>query len=289
MTFQQQYKVDYEYVSIQSRDSNGSIFTHYYFWVKNRSIAAQGKNLSVQAIEQELRNGPPSYLTFQNIIDAAPGLPYRYDAITISGLGFIVTKDDTYKLRFTRNFTLRAELEDAFGSALKNVHTEWGLIRPAQKRRIPENLWNKLVDSMAGEDAAGNTVPSLRRVLYDERTGANTRLGFGPEQTLAPHNILIPSVLFVILNTKLIDSSGEFPIPDFISILDFGQSDKWFNTPANVRTTMSAIWNNAKAIQVNEIFFAALEDILASNLELSDIFKTSRLSAYSIHITPPNT
>ncbi|MBT9137484.1 MAG: hypothetical protein DDT31_00015 [Syntrophomonadaceae bacterium] len=289
LTFQQQYKVDYEYVSIQSRDSNGSIFTHYYFWVKNRSIAAQGKNLSVQAIEQELRNGPPSYLTFQNIIDAAPGLPYRYDAITISGLGFIVTKDDTYKLRFTRNFTLRAELEDAFGSALKNVHTEWGLIRPAQKRRIPENLWNKLVDSMAGEDAAGNTVPSLRRVLYDERTGANTRLGFGPEQTLAPHNILIPSVLFVILNTKLIDSSGEFPIPDFISILDFGQSDKWFNTPANVRTTMSAIWNNAKAIQVNEIFFAALEDILASNLELSDIFKTSRLSAYSIHITPPNT
>ncbi len=122
LTFQQQYKVDYEYVSIQSRDSNGSIFTHYYFWVKNRSIAAQGKNLSVQAIEQELRNGPPSYLTFQNIIDAAPGLPYRYDAITISGLGFIVTKDDTYKLRFTRNFTLRAELEDVFGSALKNVH-----------------------------------------------------------------------------------------------------------------------------------------------------------------------
>lgn len=288
LTFQQQYKLDYEYVSITTRDSDGSPSTvFYYFWVKNRSVVAQGKKLSVQATAQDLRDGPPAYLTFQTLDTGMIGSgstsdPYRYDAITIKGLSYLVTQDDTYKLRFTRNFTLRADEVDVYGAELKNVHTEWGLIRPRQKVKIPEALWNKLVDSMAGEDAAGNAVPSLKRVLYDERTDSVTQFGFGSEQTLAPFQLLRSSVEFTVLNTTLVDTSGSVPVPDFISVLDFNQSDTWFSSPANVRTTMSTIWNGAKATQINEIFFAALEDILASNLQMTDIFKTSRLSAYSV-------
>lgn len=291
LSFQRQYKVDYEYVANQSRDTDGSpSTTYYYFWVKNRSVVAQGKKLSVQSIAQELRDGPTSYLTFQTLDTGMIGTgtvsdPYRYDAITISGLSYLVTKDNAFKLRFTRNFTLRADPEDVYGSELKNVHTEWGLIRASQKTKVPETLWDKLVDSMAGEDGAGNAVPSLRRVLYDERTGSATQFGFGPEQTLAPSNLLIESVKFTILNTTLVDTSGSSPVTDFISVIDFNESDSWFDTPAHVRSTMSAIWNGAKSAQVNEIFFAALEDILASNLQLTDIFKTSRLSVYSIRTT----
>jgi hypothetical protein len=293
LQFQQQYKLDYEYVSITTRDSEGAPSTvYYYFWVKNRSVIAQNKKLSVQAIVQELRDGPPSYLTFQTLDAGMIGSgissdPYRYDAITISGLSYLVTKDDTFKLRFTRNFILRVDEVDVYGSELKNTHTEWGLIRPGQKYKIPESLWNKLVDSMAGEDSAGNAVPSLRRVLYDERNGSFTQFGFEAEQTLAPSGLLTASVEFTALNTKLVDTSGAVPVPDFISVLDFNASDSWFNTPANVRATMNSIWNGAKVAQINEIFFAALEDILASNLELTDIFKTSRLSAYSIRTVTP--
>ena len=290
LTFQQHYKQDYEYVALPQRDSEGAITsTLYYFWVKSRSVVAKDKKLSTQAIVQYLRDGPDNYLTFQprpgttSAEDTMLGTgsasdPYRYDAITISGLSYVVTKDATFKLRFTRNFTLRDDPEEL---NLKNVHTEWGLIRAGQKSRIPESLWNKLVDSACGEDAAGNPVPALRRTLYDERNGSTTQFGFGPEQTLAPSSLLTASIEYTILNTTLEDTSVEPPVPDFISFLDFSQSDTWFATPASTRQTLTDIWANAKVSQINEIFFAALNDVLASNLELTDIFKTSRLSAYT--------
>ena len=66
--------------------------------------------------------------------------------------------------------------------------------------------------------------------------------------------------------------------------LDFSQSDTWFSTPTNARNTLTKIWNEGKVSQINELFFAVLEDIVASNYEMTDIFKTSRLSAYSIKV-----
>jgi hypothetical protein len=290
LTFQKQYKLDYEYVSLPVRDSEGSFSsTLYYFWVKNKSIAAKGKKISISSIAQELRDGPPNYLTFQNLLVPTSDKPYRYDAITISGLSYIVAKDDTYKLRFTRNFTLR---DDPQNLDLKDTHTEWSLIRPGQRTKIPESMWLKIVDSIAGEDAAGNSVPSLRRVLYDERTGGSTQYGFGAEQTLAPRTLLVSSITDTIVNTKLIDKTvppdadGNYPA-DFMSFLDFNAQDEWFATPSASRATMTDIWTKGKPVQINEVFFAALNDILASNYELSDIFKTSRLSAYSIKVIAP--
>ena len=284
LSFQQQYKQDYEYVALPTRDREGALSsTIYFFWVKNKTTPALGKKQSVQSIAQQLREGPVNFLTFQNMSTEAP---YTYDAITISGLSYVVTKDDTFKLRFTRNFTLRDDPEEL---NLKNVHTEWALMRPGQKQRIPETLWNKLVDSIVGIDAAGNVVPAIRRTLYDERNGTRTQFGFGPEQTLAPSALLKSSIVDSIVNTKLVDDSGKVVVPDFITFLDTNldeaEAEKlWFNDPATARKTMTDIWNQAKVVQVNEIFFAALNDILASNYELSDIFKTSRISAYSIKV-----
>lgn len=282
LTFQQQFKQDYEYVSLPVRDRDGSLSsTLYYFWVKNKTTPAAGKKLSVQSITQELRNGPANFLTFQNFLEAGGGEPYRYDAITISGLSYIVTKDDTFKLRFTRNFTLRDDPEEL---NLKEVHTEWTLIRKGQKTRIPEALWRKLTDSVAGVDAAGNVVPAIRRVLYDERHGTRSQFGFGSEQTLAPAGLLRSSMIHTILNTGLLDTSTSVPIPDYITFLNFDESETWFSDATAARKTMTDIWNQAKVSQVNEIFFSVLSDILAANYELEAIFKTSRLSAYSIKV-----
>ena len=274
------------------RDSDGTpSSTLYYFWVKNKTTAARGKKLSVQAITQALRDGPTNYLTFQNLKEAAGALPYRYDAISLSGMSYAVTKDDTFKLRFTRNFTLRDDPQEL---DLKDTHTEWMLLRPGQRTPIPEALWRKLTDALAGEDISGNAVPALRRVLYDERNGTTTRFGFGAEQTLAPQDLLISSVTYTIVNTQLTNTNvppsvdGVYP-PDFLDFLDFDAQDEWFATPAAARQTMTDIWTKGKPTQINEIFFAALNDILANNLELTDIFKTSRLSAYSIKIAPTST
>jgi len=291
LSYQRQYKSDYEYVSVPTRNTEGSLSSNvYYFWVKNKNTVAKGKSLSISSIAQNLRDGPANFLTFQNLLEPTSTLPYRYDAITISGLSYLVGKDDTFKLRFTRNFTLRDDPQDL---DLKDTHTEWSLIRPGQRTKIPEALWQKLTDSVAGVDAAGNDVPSLRRVLYDERNDSNTQYGFGAEQTLAPRDLLVSSIIQTIVNTKLInttvpaDADGNYP-SDFIEALNFDEQDSWFDTSVHARKTMTTIWTSAKPTQINEIFFAALDDILASNYELTDLFKTSRLAAYSIKVVPHN-
>lgn len=204
----------------------------------------------------------------------------KYDAITISGLSYVVTKDDTFKLRFTRNFTLR---DDPNQLDLKDTHTEWALIRPGQKTRIPEALWQKVMNTAAESDPASNILPAPRRTAYDDRNGTRTKYGFGADQVLAPPELVRSTLTFTVLNTSLVDDTGTVPIPDYISFLDFSESDTWF-TKENARNTLTRIWNEAKVSQVNELFFAVLEDILANNYELTDVFKTSRLSAYSIKV-----
>ncbi len=71
---QRQFKVDYQYVAIPIRGEDGSFTTtKYFFWVKNRSVAARSKNLSVKAITQLITTGPSQYLTFQNIHEETHG------------------------------------------------------------------------------------------------------------------------------------------------------------------------------------------------------------------------
>lgn len=73
LLIQRQYKVDYQYVEVPIRGSDGTLSTtKYFFWVKNRSTAARKKSLSVKAIAQLIANGPSQYLTFQNIYAVEP-------------------------------------------------------------------------------------------------------------------------------------------------------------------------------------------------------------------------
>jgi hypothetical protein len=66
-----------------------------------------------------------------------------------------------------------------------------------------------------------------------------------------------------------------------MSFLDFSEMDTWFATTDSTRSLLTLIWNRAKVSQINELFFAVLEDIAAANYGLTDIFKTSRLSVQS--------
>jgi hypothetical protein len=280
LLIQRQYKTDYQYVQIPVRDTDGSITsTTYYFWVKGRTTAAPKNNLSVKAVARLLVEGPSQYLTFQNINNTSGA--WRYNALALAGLNYVVTKDDTFKLRFTRNFTLR---DDPNQIDLKDTHVEWALIRPGQRTKIPEALWNKMVNTACAADAAGNTLPSPRRASYDARNGTRTRFGFGDDQVLAPTELVTSTLLFTILNTSLVDESGTVPIPDYMMFLDFDQSALWFSDSNMTRGTLTKIWNEGKPSQINELFFAVLQDILSANYEVSDIFKTSRLSAYSIKV-----
>ena len=275
-----QYRFGYNHSVLSTRDENGKVAnTKYYFWVKNKNTPVPGSAMSVQQAKNLLVNGPSLYMTFHDICPATGSLPVRYDAITLSGINKFVGRDNTYKIRFTRNFTLR---DDPNELDLKNVHAEWSLLRPAQNVRIPLNLWEKLVDSACGQDIVGNGLPNQNLRDYDDRHGSTNRYGLGKGQVLADQEQVIASIKYTILNTQLTLNLGGNLVPDYIQVLNLSQLDKYFDTPENIRKTLDLVWREARPKQINEIFFAVINDALANNFEFKDIFKTSRLSIYSI-------
>ena len=280
-----QYKTDYEYVSTNVRDASGNITgQHYYFWVKDKTIPVKNRLISSQQAAQLLRDGPSAYMTFQNLVTGVDELT-RYKGITIAGLNSLITKDNTFKIRFTQDLTLR---DDPNQIDLKNVHTEWTLIRPNQREKIPLTLWSKLVDSACGKNIAGDNLPSLARAAYDDRNLTSTRYGFGPDQVLAERSLIIASLTNTILNPKTEEYKKGGSIPLIIQGIDRSAYTQWFATPESSRKIMEFIWKTATPAQINELFFEVLQDALANNYEFSDIFKTSRLSAHSIITVDPS-
>lgn len=186
-----------------------------------------------------------------------------------------VTNNDTYKLRFVHNETLRDDPEQI---SLRNVHTEWVLLKKSQNSKIPSSLWEHLTNAAAGQDLNGNTLPSPVRADYDARNGTRSSFGFSSGQILADTELVRATIKNTILNTSLEIRISGSTIPDYITALNFDDADDWFKDASSARATMDLIWSSARARQINEIFFAVLEDALANNYEFTDIFKTSLIS-----------
>jgi len=189
-----------------------------------------------------------------------------------------VKKTDSFKLRFLKDFTLRNDPEQL---KLKNVHTEWMLLRENQLTPVPEALWLSLTNAICGQDVSGNPLPSQARNNYDSVNGTNYRYGFGLGQIYADTANVTATVLHTILNTKLTINIGTRVIPNYITALNFNQSSTWFSTPSAARTTMALIWTTATGQQINEIFFNTLNDALNNNYEFTDLFKTSLITVNS--------
>jgi hypothetical protein len=274
---QVQYRKDYQYTQLEVRDEIGNVVgKRYYFWVADKVTAGANKNMSIQQAARLLKDGPDTYALLARALVSSGKA--AFDSCAIAGLRRYVTKNNAYKLRFLRDFTLR---DDPEGINLKNTHTEWTLLRRNQLSRIPKQLWDKLTDAAAGVDAGGNPVPSQARIDYDEKYGTNLRFGFGQGQIFADTELVRASITNTILNTKLTIKVGNTVITDYITALDRSKSGEWFKDPTAARATMDLIWATARARQINEIFFEALEDALANNYEMTDIFKTSFITVQS--------
>jgi hypothetical protein len=304
------YRYDYQYVVQPIRNSSGAITGNtYYFWVQNKAIP-YGKNLiNCKEASSLLRSGPTLYLTFQDMriisddgydrqidrrtggetikffdltrfeINSLTSLTMIYKAITIANLGTYVTKDNTYKLRFTRDFTLRNDPNEL---DLKNTHTEWSLIRPNSRTLIPASLWELVVDSACGINVLGESLPSSILIDYDKRHGTKTRFGFNKNQILIDTYQVRNSLIQAILNPKTTKWLNGQYVPDMINSIDYTNASNWFSTPTSTRSLLTNIWNTASAIQINGIFFEVLNDALSNDYEFSELFKSSMLSVHSI-------
>lgn len=269
------FKIDYEFVQNDVRSLDGGIIgKKYYFWVTGKTTTKS--KLPTTTISELLKNGPTQYVVFPSTTSFA-----------VFGLNYLVAKNDTFKLRLVNDLTLRS---DPNGLDLKNTHEEWTLIRKGQRQKVPETLWNKIVDSICGADISNQELPYRSIVEYDARNNTSTIYGFGDGQVIAPREILVKTIFDTITNSKVtieFDLTGNI---DFIGsdVLDWNNPEEWFDTPENTRRTMENIWAKAKNSQINEIVFAAIEDACAYIEDMTHLIKTSRLSAYSIRIINPS-
>ncbi len=284
---QTRYKIDYQYTQRITRNSDGNIAgTKYYFWVKDKTIPQTGKSTSLRTAAQLLQYGDSTYMIFSRLTDDTNSdSGVAYDSCAISGLGTNVSKIDSYKLRFIRNFTLRDDPEEI---QLKNVHTEWTLIRERMPTKLPAQLWLALTNAVCGQDAVGNQLPSQTRINYDTKYGTNTRYGFGSDQIFVESDLALTTIINTILNTSVQLKIGDLTITDYITALGITSSStaeqiesNYFSTPEQSRGTMTLIYNTSRASQINEIFFSVLNDALANNYQFTDLFKTSLITANS--------
>jgi hypothetical protein len=282
-----QFKFDYPHTKRDQYTEYGYRGTpKYYFWAKDIKSKMSGKALSTSVISNLLVNNTDPYaiiqsLKFFNPIDERPN---RYSLLTVKNLSQFVTASNTYKLRITTDFSLR---DKNTSLDLKNVHSEWILLREQQSNKIPRELWDSVINSMCAENAIGEKLPSYRRELYDRTNGTDYRYGFGQDQVLADQSIINATVSYTIQNTSLnkyINATDY--IPDTIDFNSFGKDstgtnydisklDFYLSSTVEIRKLMENIWTKASPKQINEIFFAVLNDVLAQNNDLKDLFKTS--------------
>lgn len=280
-----QWVHDYPHVYEEKRNSLGGLTVkNYYFWVSDKVAPAKGNALGVKKVADLLRwhdgtYAVPQVFKFFNQIDARPN---RYGLLSIKDLSRYVKVEDTYKLRLTRNPILR---DDDRNLDLKNVHVEWKLLRAFQPSRLPRVLWDLLTDALTGETAIGQVLPFEPLSSYDERNDTAVRYGFEETQIFVDPGVAKETLKYTVLNTRVDKYENGQLVPDYIGEPIFStdqtveeQLDSYLDTSASIRIFMSDLWRFAKPKQLNEIFFAVLEDAAAANPELTDFFKTSFIS-----------
>jgi hypothetical protein len=139
--------------------------TTYYYWVKNKTTVPQiDSRISDVATVSNLMTSP---LT-QGLSYFAPISP---NSFMIANVVNNLTKDNSVLQINYRNRKVKDKTDKA--------HAQWLLIREGYSdTQIPNQIWNKLLDSSCGFDRVGNTVPDTT-LSPNDRYGSKVR----PRQT----------------------------------------------------------------------------------------------------------
>lgn len=202
--------------------------------------------------------------------------PDRHTQAVVRGLRGLVTSDRRFTLRYTRDFTLRDNLENGSTSLeLKQAHEEWQLIRQEQPFLIPRGLWDKVTESMVGYllTDASVRVPSLERELYDSTYETDTRFGLREGQAFTDGATALQTIL-----GDLQDPENEFPSVDINTFFAIHN----FDTAEGIVDAMDAIYETFTFTDVNRIYFAIVHDAFSFKQEYPDIFKTSMVAIHGI-------
>lgn len=304
-----QWKKDYKFSrSVIALDSSGTPILNYYYWVEQSTTrSTDAASMSLAEIKQYLVLMPDPYFIVQKPLDSYAqvngfgydqrdygtiwsmgdlpeffyNIPIMYRQAVIRNVSKYINDNNRYMLQFTRDMTLRDDLQTTTDQMnLKEKHSEWLMFRQNQSNNLPANLWDKLTESLSGVSLLdGTPVPSLDRVLYDDRYGTETRYGLTLGQTFVDKNIGLATLM-----AYLQDPTRDFTPVDIDNF--FFRHD--FTTPSGITAAMVEIYNTFGAEHVNGIWFEMLHDALSSKSKYKGLLKTSWVALHGIRILEVN-
>lgn len=136
-------------------------YSKYYFWVKDKTTVDQnqfGRTIPVLSVKHLIEN-PKG----QGIMHAAA---IKNDAIGLYNCSSKVVGTDT---------VLHVDYDTKINSSV--IHSEWELATESAEAgisKLPERIFGKMLDSLAGVDSFGNTVPDPRLAVQN-RYGIDIR------------------------------------------------------------------------------------------------------------------
>lgn len=183
---------DVEFVESQTIDKyTGGPITRYYYWVEGlTSTITNNKNLSVVEIAELIRAPQNSERPYAAFLSPS--------TIGLWNIGDLLVDSD---------IVLHVDYD-----VVKNdniIHSEFQLVQEnSASSSIPDKIVRKLIDSLCGQDSAGNPVPDPA-LLEAEQIG----ISFRPRQSVfrdqkAALKVLIDRVNKIMLETPIIDVFG---------------------------------------------------------------------------------
>lgn len=305
-----QWKTDFEYstMTLTSGGTNTGLVstTYWYFWVEGSTSrnADIDSNISALEIEQQLITIPTPYFVMQkpkddptliekygygntpygstwslgSLSEADYQIPVLYRQAIIRKVASYVNDDNRYLIRFTRDFTLRDNIQ-ANGKQmnLKDKHEEWFLFRREQTSTLPLELWNRLTEALTGYKLSDPTtrVPALDRELYDATYGTDTQFGLGVDQAFCDKTLGLATIL-----AYLEDPTNNFAPTD----IDVFFANNSFDTPANIASSMNVIYTSFASTHVNAMWFETLNDALSTRSKYKELMKTSWIALHGIRV-----
>jgi hypothetical protein len=127
---------------------NGRYTNYYYFWVQNKTTL---ENVAIEDLGREYDTFTLAKYLADPIGTGLPLISFVSDkAMVLSNIAPLLREDEqNLQINFSRNL-----------NPVGQKHTAWKLLREDDNNSIiPEDLANKLIDSLAGVDALGQSVP----------------------------------------------------------------------------------------------------------------------------------
>lgn len=233
-------------------------------------------NINSITLATPATGGEDIKIEYTGLYDIATTVPTRYVQAIIRGLRGLIDADRRYAVRFTRDFTLRDDLEVGRTSLeLKNHHEEWKIFREAQQFHIDRYLWDKVTEAMVGYKLSDPTirVPSLNRELYDVRYLTSTQIGLRNGQKFTDGPLAIQTVLADLQNPD--NNFQPVDINVFFNTYNF-------DTNEDIIESMNTIYNTFPYEHVNRIYFSVLNDAFSFKDKYEDMFKTSMVALHGV-------